>query len=109
MFQRSSHIAIRVAPEELENAVRHYRDLFQLVEKSRSKDSVELSGLNFTMWIDLADGRPAVMQEFVARDAEDARRRVEASGAKILDESPCGFHVQDPYGMAYHIYIEKDE
>lgn len=108
-FKRSSHVAVHVAPERIEEAVAHYVGLLGVSEKSRSDEGIELVGPNFTIWIDKADGGPAVLQEFTVYDGPGARAAVEASGAKVIGETEYGFFVADPFGMAYHVYVESKE
>jgi hypothetical protein len=108
MFRRSSHIAIAVPTEDVEGAVAHYKGLFGLEEKSRSEDGIELSGNNFTIWVDRAQGKQTVLQEWVVKDRAAARAAVLASGATITGESSCGFYVSDPYGMTYHVYFDDE-
>ena len=108
MFRRSRHISVEVLPDQLEEAVSHYKGLFGIVEENRTDDGVELAGSNFTIWIDVAKGRPQVTQEWVTTDGDAARTAVENSGGRITGESHCGFYVQDPYGMSYHVYVEDE-
>ena len=95
-------------PGQLDEAVRHYQGLFGLEEKSRGKDGVELRGSNFTIWIDEDGARPPVRQEFVAQDAAEARRAVESSGGTVTGDTHSGFHVLDPYGLCYHVFIDDE-
>ena len=106
-FRRSSHVAVHVAPERIEEAVAHYKELLGVAEKSRSDEGIELVGPNFTIWIDKIDAGPAVLQEFAVTDGPAARAKVNASGAKIIGETKYGFFVEDPFGLAYHVYIES--
>jgi catechol 2,3-dioxygenase-like lactoylglutathione lyase family enzyme len=108
MFRRSRHIAISVMPDQVEEAVAHYRSLFGLEEASRTEDSIELVGTNWTLLIDRTDKDPGVLHEWVTNDGAAARRAVENSTATITGESHCGFYVRDPYGMTYHVFIDDE-
>ena len=108
MFRRSRHIAISVLPGQVDAAVAHYKALFGLEEGSRSDESIELTGSNFTLWIDRTDKGPGVMQEWVTNDGPGARQAVEASGATITGDSHCGFYVRDAFGMNYHVFVDDE-
>jgi len=106
MFRRSSHISIQVSPERIESATDYYKRTFDLVEGKREAGSVELQGPNFTIWVD--EGNPDAIQEFVVSDGSKAREALCDAGAEILGDTSCGFHVRDPYGLRYHVYIETE-
>jgi hypothetical protein len=108
MFRRSRHIAIRVEPGQVEEAVAHYKALFGLHEESRIDGSVELVGSNFTISVDLSYGETGVLQEWVTNEPEAARRAVLASGATIVGDSLFGFYVRDGYGLHYHVFVEDE-
>lgn len=108
MFRRSRHISISVLPDQVDGAVSHYRSLFGLEEASRTEDSIELVGSNFTLWIDRTDKAPGVQHEWVTNDGPAARAAVEASGATITGDSHCGFYVKDNYGLSYHVFVDDD-
>lgn len=103
---RSSHIAIRVPSERLEDAVAHYKTLLGVSETARKPDGVELTGHNFMLYVE--PGEPVVLQEFVTNEGADVRSKFEAAGCRIFDVSEFGFHVSDPYGLSYHVWIEKE-
>ena len=108
MFRRSSNIAVSVPSEKVSEAVNHYIKLFGLKEKSRSEDSVELVGIDFTIWVDVAKETPQVLQEFSVRDGSEARAIIESTQSEITGESPCGFYVRDPYGLQFHVLVEPE-
>jgi catechol 2,3-dioxygenase-like lactoylglutathione lyase family enzyme len=106
MFRRSSHISVQVPADRFEQAVDYYQTTFHLRLGKREPGSAELRGDNFTIWVDV--GSPDAVQEFVVKDGAAARRLLEAGGATILDETSCGFHVRDPFGLRYHVYVEDE-
>jgi hypothetical protein len=106
-MRRSSHIAIRVAPERVEEAVSHYKAALGVIEKSRNEQGVELRGPDFTLWIDRAEQTPLVLQEFVAEGGDSVKDRLQSLGCVVFDEGKDGFHVRDPFGMNYHVWIES--
>lgn len=108
-MRRSSHIAVRVSPGRFEEAISHYRAVLGVTENSRTDSMVGLSGPNFTLWIDRSDGESMVLQEFGTQDRDAAKAVHSARGCEIFDESEHGFHVRDPFGMAYHVWIESPE
>ena len=103
---RSSHIAVRVPANRLEEAVRYYSKLLGAKETKRDGGEVELTGENFFLYIE--PGESVVLQEFATKEGESARSKFEAAGCTVFDESEHGFHVTDPFGMSYHIWLEKD-
>lgn|GEM_PF-5838680 len=108
MFRRSRHISIEVTTDQLDDAVQHYKKLFGIEQENRTSDGVELTGCNFTLWLDVAQDKPQILHEWVTTDGVGARVAVQNSGATITGESHCGFYVSDPYGMAYHVYVEDE-
>jgi hypothetical protein len=104
---RSQDIAVRVPRDQMEAAAAHYKAVLGVTEKERSPDGIGLKGPDFNLWIDAADGAPCVLQEFVTQDRDAARAAHQAAGSRIYDESEHGFHVEDPYGMHYHVWVEK--
>lgn len=107
-LSRSSHIAVRVGKDQLESAVAHYKALLGVIEANRTASQVELSGPNFTLWIEVGDVHCSVLQEFNAADGQAARAMVKASGAEIAGESEDGFYVRDRYGLDFHVFIDRD-
>jgi catechol 2,3-dioxygenase-like lactoylglutathione lyase family enzyme len=105
MFTRSSHISIQLPADRFEQAVAYYRDTFGLTEGKREEGSAEMRGENFTIWVDVAE--PDAVQEFNVKDGAAARAALLAGGATILSETEFGFHVRDPYGLRYHVWIER--
>ncbi|MBS1723298.1 MAG: hypothetical protein JSS66_10135 [Armatimonadetes bacterium] len=108
MLRRSSHIAIRVRPEQLEAAVAHYKAALGVVEKSRTDGEVELTGDNFTLWVGSDALGSGAIHEFLCNDSTEARGRIESAGGVVIGESPHGFYVRDPYGLNYHVFVEED-
>jgi len=106
---RSRHIAIRLPKEQIEAAANHYKTLLGVEEVERQEDGVNLQGPDFNLWLDVSDGPTMVMQEFVTNDRSAAKAAHEAAGCRIFDEGEDGFHVEDPYGMHYHVWVEKGE
>jgi catechol 2,3-dioxygenase-like lactoylglutathione lyase family enzyme len=106
-MKRSSHIAIMVPADKVEQAAAYYRNVLGAEEQSRKDSGIELAGPNFMLYVEPSD-RPVVLQEFVSADGPSARDRFAAAGCTIFDESEFGFHVTDPYGMSYHIWVEKN-
>ena len=102
---RSSHIAVKVSPARVEEAVAHYKALLSVRETSRKPDCIELSGENFKLFVEPSES-PVVLQEFVAPEGKEARKRFEEAGCRIFDESDLGFHVEDPYGLSFHVWTE---
>ncbi len=106
---RSQDIAIRLPREQMEAAAAHYKAVLGVTEKERTPDGIGLQGPDFRLWLDAGEGPPFVLQEFSTKDREAARAAHLAAGCRIFDEGEQGFHVEDPYGMHYHVWVEKGE
>lgn len=100
---RTTHIAIRVGEDQLEQAVAHYKAILEVEETGRDSGEVELSGPNFKLYIE-PHANPVVLQEFETVDSPNLRERFEAAGCQIFEEWENGFHVMDPYGLNFHVY-----
>lgn len=92
----------------MEEAIQHYCSAFGIEEVRREQGGVELVGTNFSLWLDVADGRPLVMQEWVTNDGDEARKRIVNAGGTVTSESSSGFYVTDPYGMTYHVFVADE-
>ena len=103
---RSSHIAIVVPPDRVDEAVAHYKTLLGVTETKRSPEGVELSGPNFMLYVEPGD-KPVVLQEFVTTEGAGVRSKFEAAGCQVFGESSAGFHVTDPFGLSYHVWLEE--
>lgn len=108
-MRRTSHIAVRVTPEQVENAVSHYNSLLGTVRKDSTDGQVGLVGENFTIWIDSSDSNDDPMQEFAGSGSAVEKQRFIDAGCEIFDESKQGFHVRDPFGLVYHVWVENGE
>ncbi len=107
--KRSTHIALTISSERLDEAARYYVETMGLTKGESSPKAIELKGDNFTLWLDAGREQGPVLQEFTlpAAEKETARRRLAASGAEILGDSEHGFYLRDPYGLAYHVFLES--
>lgn len=105
---RSRDIAIRLPKASLEAAAAHYQAVLGVTESERTADGIGLKGPDFNLWLDASEGPNVVLQEFVTHDRAAARAAHEAAGSRIYDESEHGFHVEDPYGLHYHVWVESD-
>lgn len=93
---------------QFEEAVRHYKTVLDTKEATRTDDSVELKGPNFTIYVEKSTGPVSVLHEWVTCDGEAARQAHLAAGSTITGESHSGFYVRDPYGMSYHVFVEEE-
>lgn len=106
-MNRSQHIALRVPADKVQAAAAHYEATLGLKRTAENADGVELAGPNFMLYVEPTAGEPMLLQEFVAEDREAVRSRLEQAGCTLFEESDAGFHVLDPFGMHYHVWIEK--
>lgn len=102
---RSSHIAVVVPKGRVDEAVEHYKSLLNVKETKRSSEGVELTGPNFMLYVEPGDS-PVVLQEFITRDGAGVRSKFESAGCRVFGESSVGFHVSDPFGLNYHVWLE---
>ncbi len=107
-MRRTSHIAVRVAPDRVEEAVVHYTTLLGAVRKNSEDGSIGLVGENFTIWIDPHESNGYPMQEFAGSGAAVEKQKFLDAGCEVFNESRDGFLVRDPFGMVYHVWIERD-
>ena len=107
-MRRTSHIAVRVPAERVEEAVAHYTALLGVKRRDSDDGQIGLVGENFTIWIDAGDKGGEVLQEFAGAGLEVEKARFVMSGCEVFDESDEGFHVRDPFGMCYHVWFEED-
>jgi len=103
---RSSHIAVVVPVGRVDEAVEHYKNLLDLEETKRTSEGVELSGPNFTLYVEPGEN-PIVLQEFISKDGAGVRSKFESAGCRVFGESDVGFHVIDPYGLNYHVWLDE--
>jgi len=103
---RSSHIAVVVSKERLDEAVEHYKNLLNVIETKRDTEGVELAGENFMLFVEPGES-PIVLQEFISQEKAGVRSKFESAGCKVFGESEVGFHVIDPYGMNYHVWLDE--
>ncbi len=107
--KRSSHVALTVPAARLEEAARYYAETMGLSRGESSPKAIEMKGENFVLWLDAGRESGPVLQEFTlpAAAAEKARERLATAGAEILGDSEHGFYLRDPFGLAYHVFLES--
>lgn len=108
-MRRTSHIALRVPLDKVESAIAHYTSLLGVKREIGEDGSVGLVGGNFTIWVDVGESDGQVMQEFAGSESSVDKQRFLDAGCEVFDESKYGFHVRDPFGMVYHVWVETDE
>ena len=79
------------------------------VERCGEDGQIGLVGENFTIWIDPEESNGYPMQEFAGSGASVDKQRFLDMGCDVYEESKFGFHVRDPFGMVYHVWVENDE
>jgi catechol 2,3-dioxygenase-like lactoylglutathione lyase family enzyme len=107
-MRRTSHIAVRVPPDKAEAAEKFYTEALGLERRQQDTGEVGLFGENFVLWVDSSDHHHLALQEFAGRGAKAAKERFLALGCEVFDESPQGFHVRDPFGLSFHVWIEDE-
>lgn len=107
-MRRTSHIAVRVPPEKADEALNFYQDLLGLERREEKQGEVGLFGENFVIWVDSSDNNHLALQEFAGEGRAATKQRFLDHGCEVFDESPQGFHVRDPYGLAFHVWTATD-
>lgn len=107
-MRRTTHIAVRVAPEQVASAAEFYTSVFGLKEEGREEEGVKLVGENFVLWIDPAQEHNVALQEFSTPTAQEKKAEFLARGCTVFGESTYGYHVRDPYGLCFHVWDEAN-
>lgn len=108
MYKRSTHTSISVHPSDKEGAIAYYTKAFGLQVGEQSDTYTELVGSNFSICVSTSRKPGGIYQEFLPDEPSAAREHFESLGCKILEKTSFGFMVEDPYGLCFHVYLQKE-
>ncbi len=108
-FRRTGNIALQV--DDLEAAIRFYRDTLQLPVEKEGKEDILFKTESGLFYITRNPEWQGIVEEYEVEDVGTARRFLENAGCRVLRWQGKGgdCYMEDPFGMKFNLWERTQE
>jgi len=103
-FQSNKCLAIHLP--DLDKAEHFYSDALGLKLVSKTKKYLEYDTGAFLLYVNKGPKKMPPIPSFSVASARQARKLLQESGCKIIDDRKGSFYFKDPFGIVYDVIEE---